>query len=139
MQNIWIGNQERLHTYSSSFYKPLYWIGSCVLSSPPFALHGDFGVHDMFLPLKNHICQSKPPMVIKVYIFWKEISWGMQICYWNLLRVQYKLFLAGNFHKKWKCFSFLFKIHIFFIPTPSIIYLPFLNSSLNFPPSNVYL
>ena len=52
-----------------------YKIGSCVLSSPPFVLHADFVYRDMILFYHyKFMFACIPPLAVKVYIFWKEIS-----------------------------------------------------------------
>ena len=77
------------------------------------------------------------PTISKVYIFWKEISWGIQIWHQKWSRVKYKDFVTNLFvilrAKKLK----VFKIHISSTCHPTFDSITDLNSSWNFLSENV--
>ena len=56
----------------------------------PFCVTCQFGFRGTFQLLNLNIFWSRPPMIVKVYIFWKEIVQGIHICTQKLHRTKDK-------------------------------------------------
>ena len=92
---------------------PRCHIWPCVLNSPQKCYVARFWKFCSSRASRQLNSKNLGPSISKVYIFWKQISWGIQIWHVKCSRVRYQN-VVTNWNlifrtKKWK----IFRIHIF--------------------------